>query len=215
MPTAQSFRTTALIVGLIALGAGIGAYTARYYQPAPAAQIDGLMWPDPKQIGRFAAVDQDGRPFTLDKLQGKWSFLFFGYTHCPDVCPITLGVLSQLERRLLEEKIDAPVQMVFVSVDPQRDTTTQIRDYVRYFSPGLIGVSGTESEVQSITRQVGIAVLHYDPDPQGNYLVDHSASVFLIDPRGRLLMVFPAPQNADAMLSRFRQVLDFIERADA
>lgn len=215
MPSPQSLRTTALIVGLIAFGAGIGAFTARYYPPAPTARIEGLMWPNPKQLGPFAAVDQDGRPFTLDRLLGKWSFLFFGYTHCPDVCPVTLSVLSQFERRLAEDKVDAPAQMVFVSVDPQRDTTVRVRDYVRYFSPGMIGVSGTEAEIQSLTSQIGIAILHYDPDPQGNYLVDHSASVFLIDTKGRLLLVFPAPQNAEAMLGRFRQALDFMKRADA
>ena len=209
-----SLRRTAIIIGLIALAAGIGAFSARYYQPAPDAAVEGLMWPNPKQIGAFAAVDQDGRPFTRDRLLGKWSFLFFGYTHCPDVCPVTLAVLGQLERILGENKVNVPSQMVFVSVDPQRDTTTQIRDYVRYFSPAMIGVSGTEAEIQSLTSQIGIAVLHYDPDPQGNYLVDHSASVFLTDPKGRLLMVFPAPQNAEAMLARFRQALEFMRRAD-
>lgn len=215
MSQAQSFRSTAIIVGLIALGAGIGVYSARYYQPAPPAAIDGMMWPNPKQIGPFAAVDQDGRPFGLDQLLGKWSFLFFGYTHCPDVCPITLAVLGQLEREINKDNNGMPAQMVFVTVDPQRDTTQQLREYVRYFSPDMIGVGGTQAEIQSLTGQMGIAVLPGAPDARGDYIVDHSASVFLSDPKGRLLSIFPAPQNAEAMLGRFRQIRDFVARVDA
>ena len=215
MPAGQSFKTIALVTALIALGAGVGFCSARYYRSPPQPQIEGLLWPNPKQLGPFAAIDQDGRTFGLDRLLGKWTFLFFGYTHCPDVCPITLAVLAQLEREIGNGSDAGGVQTVFVTVDPGRDTTPRLREYVRYFSPRLVGIGGTQAQIESLTGPLGIAVLIGPPDGNGNYAVDHSASVFLTDPKGRLVAVFGAPHDATAILGRFRQIRAFIERVDA
>jgi protein SCO1/2 len=204
-----------LAVALAALGAGIGAYTARYYAPPPAP-IEGLMWPNPKQLGAFQVVDHEGREFGVDRLRGSWSFLFFGYTHCPDICPITLAVLGRVQSALEAEGVSgAPVQTVFVSVDPERDTPEQIAPYVRHFHERLIGLGGTLAQVQGLTAQLGIAFYHDAPAADGSYLVDHSASVFLIDPQARLVSIFPAPQEVEGLLAKFRQIRRFIEQSAA
>ena len=211
----RPLRLFGFIVALVALGAGIGVYSARYYQSAPAA-IEGLMWPNPKQVRTFAAIDHEGREFGVAELEGKWSFLFFGYTHCPDICPITLAVLGRVQNELESGGIDgAPVQTVFVSVDPERDTPEKLAQYVRYFHERLIGVGGTAAQVQGLTAQLGIAFYHGQPGPDGDYLVDHSASVFLLDPQARLVAILPAPHEAERILARFREIRDFIEQAAA
>lgn len=203
-----------MIAALVALGTGIGAYSARYYGSPAQEPIEGLLWPDPKPIQPFLMADQDGREFGLERLRGKWSFLFFGYTHCPDVCPITLSVLKQFERDLKSEA-GAPVQVVFVSVDPERDTPRQVAEYVRYFSSDFIGLGGTIGQIQTLSSQFGVAFYQGERTATGDYTVDHSAAVFLTDVKGRLVAIFSAPHNATAMLLRFRQIRDFLRRADA
>lgn len=210
----RTLRILFLSVALAALGAGIGAWSARWYRPQPDA-IEGLMWPNPKQVQTFQAIDQTGKEFGVEQLRGKWSFLFFGYTHCPDICPITLAVLARVQRELDAVGGGAPIQTVFVSVDPERDTPDLIAQYVRHFHERFVGLGGTLAQVQGLTAQLGIAFYHDAPTPEGDYLVDHSASVFLLDPEGRLLSIFPAPQDADRILAKFRAIRSFIEQAAA
>ena len=108
-----------LIIGCTALGVVTGLLTFRYYQDnkSPNPQIEGLLWPNPKKIEQFNVVDQDGKNFSMVNLSGKWSFLFFGYTHCPDICPVTLSVLDQVYKKLAYEKQADDVQIIFVSVE--------------------------------------------------------------------------------------------------
>ena len=211
----RTLRLLAFSIALVALGAGIGTWSARWYRPQPES-IEGLMWPNPKQLRTFQAIDQEGREFGVEQLRGKWSFVFFGYTHCPDVCPVTLAVLGRVQSALDSDvPAGAPVQTVFVSVDPARDTPDQLAQYVRHFHERFIGLGGTLEQVQGLTAQLGIAFYHDAPAPDGSYLVDHSASVFLLDPEARLVSIFPAPQDADRILAKFRQIRSFIEQAAA
>jgi protein SCO1/2 len=198
--------TLLAVVALAALGAGVGAFTARYYAPAPP-EIPGLLWPNPKQVGAFEALDEEGRPFDLERLRGRWSFLFFGYTNCPDICPVTLSVLDRVQREIGAGN----VQTVFVSVDPERDSLPKIKQYVEYFNPGFSGVGGSLAQVRTLTDQLGIPFAHEPAGESGHYLVDHSASVFLIDPSARLVSVFSPPHDAGEILGRFREIRAFIE----
>jgi protein SCO1/2 len=210
---ARTPRILFFSVALAALGAGIGVWSARWYQPQ-AASIEGLMWPNPKQVQAFQAIDHTGKEFGVERLRGKWSFLFFGYTHCPDICPITLAVLARVQQQL-DAAGGAPMQTVFVSVDPERDTPDQIAQYVRHFDERFIGLGGTLAQVQGLTAQLGIAFYHDQPTTDGDYLVDHSASVFLLDPEARLVSILPAPHDADRIIAKFRQIRSFIEKAAA
>jgi protein SCO1/2 len=208
----QRRQTTAfLIVALAALGAGIGAWSARWYGGTEQPQIEGFLWPEPKHIGTFRTFDQDDREFGIEQLRGHWSFLFFGYTNCPDICPITMSVLNRVQQQLRAED-GQPVQVIFVSVDPERDTAAQLKQYVRHFGADVIGLGGSRQDVQTLTAQVGVAWHHDRPDGDGWYLVDHSAAVFLTDPQGRLVSIFSAPHLADGIIERFRTIRDFLGR---
>ena len=207
----RHLATPALILGLLVIGAVIGIYTAGYRAPDAAPPgIEGLLWPSPKQIGEFTVVDHAGSSFGLEDLKGGWSFLFFGYTHCPDVCPLTLSVMDALSERLDRED----VRMIFVTVDPVRDNTGRLAEYLRYFNEDFIGLGGTERQVAGLASQIGIAYQYGAPAGDGNYLVDHTSSVFLLDPRARLVSIYSAPHDLEALLSRFRQIEDFISARD-
>ncbi|MGH8248007.1 MAG: SCO family protein, partial [Gammaproteobacteria bacterium] len=181
MPAARTIRLVVFVLGLMAFGAGVGIYSANQYRPAPQPAVEGLLWPNPKQIREFVLIDQDGAPFDLARLRGKWSFVFFGYTHCPDVCPITLSVLGLVHGALAAEGPEGEsVQTLFVTVDPKRDSPQRLADYVRYFDKDFIGLGGTQEQVSSLSSQLGVAYFHSPASADGNYLVDHSAAVFLI-----------------------------------
>lgn len=206
----KTFNTAALILALIALGLGVGLSSAHYYtaqKESPA--IEGLFWPDPKQIHAFDTIDHTGESFGLDRLMGEWSFLFFGFTNCPDICPVTLSVLDRVQEKLEQQGMSG-VQTVFITVDPERDTTRQLAEYVHYFNPDFIGLGGSEAQIHTLTSQLGVVAAKGEVSEEGDYLVGHSASVFLIDPKGRLISLFSAPHDADDILSRFLDIRDFI-----
>ncbi|NNJ80535.1 MAG: SCO family protein [Xanthomonadales bacterium] len=159
-----------------------------------------LVLPEPREIPPFELVDQEGDAYGPDRLRGQWSMLFFGFTHCPDICPGTLFDLQQLQARLEKEGHSLATQVVFVSVDPERDTPDRLKNYVTYFSPEFIGVTGSHEQLLPLTRKLGIAYrISEHEDGVAEYTVDHSASVLLMDPQGRLYGVFPAPLDITAM----------------
>ena len=215
MPTRRHILLLSASVALMATGTAVGLLTARYYRPQPhGAAIEGLLWPNPKQIGAFEALDESGAPFRADQLRGKWSMLFFGYTHCPDVCPITLAVLHQVRRTLVQDNEPAP-QVLFVTVDPERDPPQRLREYVTWFDKAFKGVGGSAAQVQSLSAQFGIAAIPDRADEKGDYTVEHSASVFLTDPGARLVGVISAPTDAARVIARYRQIRAFIESRTA
>ena len=205
-------RTLTIIIALIAFGSGIGIFTARQQQPVPAPQIQGMLWPEPKILQNFSTTDQNEQEFGLDKLIGKWSFLFFGYTNCPDICPITLSVFNEIYTDLHSKNLNDDVQMVFVSVDPKRDSSEQLKDYVAYFNKDFIGLGGSLEKISTLTNQMGIAYFHDEATAEGDYLVDHSASVFLIDPDGRVVAIMSAPHDPEEMTARFSKIRAFIKQ---
>ena len=202
-----------IVAGILGFAAGIGLYTSQYYQTDISIRpdIQGLLWPNPKQISDFEMIDHKNQGFGLEQLKGKWSFLFFGYTHCPDVCPITLSVLANVHQQLEKKQKNNNVQTVFVSVDPGRDTPEQLAKYVHYFNPDFIGLGGTEDQVDSLGKQIGIVYIHGEKNNIADYSVDHTASVFLIDPKGRLVGIFSAPQEMNDVLNRFLAMQSFID----
>jgi len=211
MITRKTLSTITIIIALIAFGSGIGIFSARQQRAHLPVQIQGLMWPNPKSLLAFTTIDQNGKEFGLGNLQGKWSFLFFGYTHCPDICPITLTIMDKVYKQLESMQQQSAVQMIFVSVDPERDTSEQLHSYVSYFNEGFIGLGGSLEQIQALTRQMGIAYFHDQPTATGDYMVDHSASIFLIDPQGQLVAILSAPHQVEDILSRFLEIRPFIE----
>ena len=169
-----------------------------------------IVLPEPRVIADFALVDQEGARFSLEDLQNQWSLLFFGFTHCPDVCPTTLYDLQKVVETLQPDSAELePFQVVFVSVDPERDSPEQLKGYTEYFHPDFIGVTGDHQQLQPLTMQAGIAYRVEDHEAGDNsYQVDHSASILLFNPDGRLHGVFPAPHEVGAISADLAQLLN-------
>lgn len=198
-PRPRRGRLLALALTAMAVGVGIG-YLANL-QRISIEDIKATVIEPARDLEAFQLTTHSGAPFTLASLKGKWSFLFFGYTYCPDVCPTTLNTLAQVEHQISEIGDDLDIQVVFVTVDPERDTAARLSEYVPYFDPTFIGVTGTQADINRLTRQLGILHLRVERDGVDGYLVDHTASVLLFNPDGELRAVFPAPHVAQDMVA--------------
>lgn len=184
-----------VIVTVAAVGAGAWVSNSFFERQPDLSGLHGTRFSEPRGLQPFTLTDHTGKPFGIEQLTGKWSFVFFGYTHCPDVCPTTMSVLNSVAGRLGD---NAPAtQYIFVSVDPERDTPEQLAKFVTWFNGDFIGVTGTEQELENLTRQLGVVYMKIPDEKQaGSYMVDHTASVLLFDPAGRFHAIFSAPLKA-------------------
>lgn len=186
-----------IFIAIVAVFAiGMGAWLS-YQLAAPSIEPQrATILPTTMELPDFALLDETGGTFGRDAFAGQWSLVFFGFTHCPDICPLTLQVLSGARRTLSEAGQDPLPQIVLVSVDPERDTPEVMRSYVGNFGDGTLGVTGDLDELQKLTKSLGIFFAKSFRD-DGNYSVDHSAVVLVIDPDGRFHALFSAPHEID------------------
>jgi protein SCO1/2 len=135
--------------------------------------------------------------------------VFFGFTHCPDVCPTTLALLAQVRKQLTGLATAEQPRVVFVSVDPERDTPPKIKEYVRFFDPGFIGVTGTPDEVQKVAKAFSVPFMKV-PLPGGGYTVDHGAGIFVVAPSGRIVAYASPPLAPDVLARDYRQAVQYV-----
>ncbi len=163
---------------------------------------------DAKPLPKFVLEDHFGNGFTNKNLKNQWSLVFFGYTHCPDICPTTLSLLNQVDQVLKKESdIDKP-RIIFISVDPERDTIEQLTDYVTYFNPEFIGVTGSMENLQVLTKSLGIVFGKEGDDESNDYEVYHSARILLVDPKARLKALFSSPYDVNQIASDYIKIID-------
>ena len=173
-------------------------------------ELQGVLRPEPRPLQAFELSDQYRQPFNLERLQGRWSFVFFGYTYCPDICPTTLSTLTGVVKQLQADPQGlSNIQVVFVSVDPQRDTPDLLESYMKYFNEAFQGVTGAQQDIDSLTRQFGAGYMKEPETGPGQYLVNHTSSIFLVDPHARLLAAFSPPHYPDTIVDQFRQIRSF------
>lgn len=184
----------------------------------PPEEIEDYLFWQAKDLTDFKLTGADNKTLGLNDLKGKWTFIFFGYTHCPDVCPLTMGILGQAFK--LVEKYPAAyqeIQGIFVSVDPKRDTPELLKEYASYFNNKFTGVTGETAELDAFSRQMSVLYTIQPKEPQkpgdassgDDYLVTHSSTIFLVDPQGRLYGRFPPPQLPQEIAEVFIKIHTF------
>jgi protein SCO1/2 len=193
--------TPVLIILVVSIAAATGFWLAHRLDHSVPALTSGTWLPRPRDLGEFSLVDQNNGQFTAARLKGAPTLVYFGYTHCPDVCPVTLLQLAQV----MKSGALPGLRVVFISVDPARDTPTQLAQYVHAFDPDFIGLTGTPAMLQSVAQRFGVAFLRVDL-PGGDYSMDHSSTIFLMDARGRNVAVFNAPYDVKSLTQDLRLV---------
>ncbi len=197
-------KTPLYIAAFFALIAGflIGQYSLdRPTQKPPV--IQGVILPEAKALKKFTLLDDESQKLSLQALKGHWSLIFMGYTHCPDVCPTTLRVLQQLTQQMKAQSLTPPA-VIFVSIDPQRDSIEQLHDYVKYFESDFTGATGTEKELKNLASQLHV---FYEKSAgssgdikQDDYLMNHSSSLMLINPQAELQAFITAPHTVAGII---------------
>ncbi len=201
MPFVRSLRrglTLLVLSGVVWLaGCGEGDSSAAFH----STDITGADFGK-----RFDLVDHDGKPRQLEDFRGKVVVLFFGFTHCPDVCPTTLAEFNAVFSRLGDKA--RRVQVLFVTVDPERDTPEVLRSYVTAFNPAFLGLTGTPAQIADVGEEFRIIYKKVEGSRPGNYSVDHSAGTYIFDAEGRLRLYARYGQGAESLSSDIERLLD-------
>ena len=195
-------NTTLLLVvsAVVAMSAGLwlAKSTNTKEVSLSAPRIQGAIYPTEKLIKPFKLVNHLGNAFSNENLIGHWSIVFVGYTHCPDICPTTLGLMSEVYSELSLQKMD-PTHVIFLTIDPERDTPKVMNSYIEYFNAEFIGLTGTLANIEKFTKNLN-AVYRKAPGLGGeitkdDYLMDHSSALILINPQGNLQSILTAPHT--------------------
>lgn len=189
----KSFALYLIPIALVAALAGYIVSQRVAHAPAPALAT-GTALPVPRRLAAFGLTDQSGQPFGNAELAGQPSLVFFGFTHCPDVCPTTLALLAQLHR----ETALGAVRIIFVTVDPKRDTAAVVKQYVDAFGGNMTGLTGDEEALAPLLSNLGV-VHSIQPLGGDDYTVDHSATVYYLNARGEFSAVFTPPFDYSGM----------------
>ena len=155
--------------------------------------------------GKFSLTDQNGKPFTDADMKGKWQLVFFGYTHCPDVCPTTLNELS-LAFDKLGPSAKNKIGVVFITVDPDRDTAAVLKEYVSSFSAPVVALTGAAPNIAQAAKDYRVYYAKH-PTKDGGYDMDHSALIYVMDPEGRFTASFAPDDPADKIAERMKKLL--------
>lgn len=197
--SSRQYRVWLIAIAILALLFGLWAqHNLNKKANKPIVLTAGTLFPQPRAIAPFQLTDDYNKPFTNANLKGHWSLVFFGFTHCPMLCPTTLTTLNQAFQSLTQAKQQPMPQVVFISVDPERDTPKRIRNYLISFNKDFIGTTGKKANLDALTQQFNVmyAKVMASSDAEANeYSIDHSGTILLVDPNGQLYAVFSTPHD--------------------
>ena len=205
MPVDQKTAVAFLAVAALAAGAVLSHVILKANRTVSAQTI---IYPTPRPLPDFCLTDHEGNAFCDDQLAGHWTLMFFGFTQCPDICPMTLSTLANILRSSDDDGIKSQPGVVLVSVDPMRDTPEQLSTYLNYFDPRFKGITGDLTEIQKLAAALGVGYRYAAGDKEGDYTVEHTAALFLIGPDTAVRALFQPPHRAESLRRDIDLVLE-------
>ena len=202
-------KSSIVIVALIALIGGFGL--SWYAHNSKPIELESGLWfgEQARALPEFELIDHNRQALTRNSMRGQWSLLFFGFTHCPDICPISLQALADMHKAIDDADVSDAIQVYFVSVDPERDSPQVLAEYVHYFNPAFNGATAPLEELTPLTRSLGIAhAIRNKTEDSSDYDVEHSAAIVLINPQAEYAGLFGAPQDPLAMARDMTRIVE-------
>jgi len=206
--TMKMIKHIGLVLGVAFVAAASAAATMLWLPTNSSNDAQSLVataLPQAREIPAVTLTQHTGEPWQVEHPQGRWQMVFFGFTFCPDVCPTTLADLAGMLERLDTPPAATP-DVVFISVDPNRDSLQRLEDYVGHFHEDFIGVTGGRDAIDTLTQSLGIAYQLHEPDASGQYAVDHSAAILLINPQGQLQALWQPPHGRSVLAEEFQLI---------
>lgn len=196
-----------ILIGLIAavaaaLGLAVGAILLK---PKAVSIASGTLLQTPRALPDFALTGDDGLPFTPQAFAGKWTVVFAGFTYCPDICPGTLTLLKTVKAKLGPQ--GERLQVLFLSVDPGRDTPERLKTYVQFFDPGFRAATAPDAELEKLARAMSFVYAKVPGETPDSYTMDHSTALMLINPQGQLAGFFTAPLKIEPLSADLARIL--------
>jgi protein SCO1/2 len=199
-------------IAIVALAALVTGFAISWYLgSSKPVQLEAGTWfgEQARALPEFELVDHDNSPLTRTSLNGKWNLIFFGYTHCPDICPTSMQTLSDMMRAIEDPDVAGALRVYFVSVDPERDQPEKLAEYVTYFNPSFIGATAEIDSLRQLTGSLGI--MHEIRRQEGSdsgYDVDHSAAIVLVNPRAEYAGIFGSPHDPLALARDMTRIVE-------
>jgi protein SCO1 len=189
-------KTTVKVLILLS-GVVLAAAALMIIRPADQPDITtGTLLANPKPLPLFQLVDHHGETFSRQNFEGQWSLMFTGFTTCPDICPATMPILNELDRKLRANGTE--LKMILLSIDPERDTPGVLASYLDFFNRSMTGVTGDLAAIEQLCDEIGMSFIHI-PASGGRYTVDHTGALVLIDPQARIRGYFKPPFDTDRL----------------
>ena len=196
-----------LAVMLIALSLYVNKMTTKVYLSNEQLKDLGLYLIEPaRDLGSFNLIDSNEKEFLPQDFEGKWNVLFFGFTFCPDICPITMRMLSRIEKEIDKQELDK-MRIFLVTVDPVRDNPNQLKIYLKNFSENFTGLTGGLDQIYNFATRVNAPFTPINNSKDPYYTIDHTGSIVLIDPNGNYAGFFRAPHNQDKIKKGLLEII--------
>lgn len=202
---------TACVLGFLALF--IGLFISQHNllsKNTDASQIHGTYLASSRAIKPFSFQATDNNSFNNESLKGHWTFIFFGFTNCGYLCPTTMAELGKMYKLLEAKHVKNLPHVVMISIDPDRDNVTKLKNYVQAFHPNFYGARGEENAINTMSRELGIAyekVVKQGGDDNSNYDVQHSGTILLFNPEGELQVFFTSPHQAPLLAKDYMTLI--------
>lgn len=210
MSTPQRFLVAFLILACGAAGVGLAFLISE--RPGSRPETEAVLLDTPRQLPNIALQTHEGEDWTPASLEDQWSMVFFGFTNCPDVCPESMTIMNQAVERIASRHELSPPKVIFVSVDPARDTPERLEEYVPYFNPAFMGLTGEPSAIQALAAAMAVPVPPDMPTtpPSDEYDVSHGASVSLVGPSGNVRAFFTPPHDPERIARDYAAIHQYL-----
>jgi len=202
-------KSSIAIVALLALIGGVSI--SWFLSSSKPVELEAGVWfgEQARALPEFELLNHNNQPLTRSSFAGKWNLVFFGFTHCPDICPVSLQTLAEMFTAIEDPDVLEAIQVYFISVDPERDKPEILDAYVTYFNPAFIGATAPLEKLTPLTRSLGIAHdIRNKSETSTDYDVDHSSAIVLINPQGEFAGLFGAPHDALALARDMTRIVE-------